>query len=92
MSPEKVLICPKTISSVMVWFSSIIQSFGTNRSEANHFVFYRHSPGGVILLVVYVDDIVIIGDDEVGIGQLKTHLHSHFQTKNLGRLKVFSWH
>ena len=49
-----------------------------SRSEADHSVFYCHSPGGVILLVVYVDDIVITGDDEVGIGQLKTHLHSHF--------------
>ena len=39
-----------------------------NRSETNHFVFYRHSLGGVILLVVYVDDIVITRDDKVGIG------------------------
>ncbi|XP_052181990.1 uncharacterized mitochondrial protein AtMg00810-like [Diospyros lotus] len=38
---------------------------------------------------MYVDDIVIAGDDKVGIEQLKTHLHSHFQTKNLGRLKYF---
>ena len=60
-----------------------------SRSEADHFVFYCHSLGGVILLVVYVDDIIIMGDDDVGIGQLKTHLHSYFQTKDLNRLKYF---
>jgi hypothetical protein len=43
----------------------------------------------MIYLVVYVDDIVITGDDEDGIKQLKKHLFTHFQTKDLGRLRYF---
>ena len=43
----------------------------------------------MILLVVYVDDIVIIGSDEKGIKRLKDFLASQFQTKDLGPLKYF---
>ncbi|KAF3672690.1 putative eukaryotic translation initiation factor 3 subunit K-like [Capsicum annuum] len=42
--------------------------FGMIRSGADHLVFYRHSePNLCIHLVVYVDDIVIIGNDQDGI-------------------------
>ena len=39
--------------------------------------------------MVYVDDIVITGNDTTKIVQLKEHLFSHFQTKDLGSLKYF---
>ena len=39
--------------------------------------------------MVYVDDIVITRSDQVGIQKLKKHLHQHFQTKDLGRLRYF---
>jgi len=60
------------------------------RCEAYHFVFSVHSSfGKCIYLVVYVDDIVITGDDETGIRQLKEHLSQQFHTKDLGLLKYF---
>ena len=79
--------------SPRVWFSrfsSVVQEFGMFRNTASHSVFYHHnSSGQCIYLVVYVDDIVITDSDQNGIQKLKQHLFTHFQTKDLGKLKVF---
>ena len=71
-------------------FSSVVQAFGMKQSEADHLVFYCHtSSSRCVYLVVYADDIVIIGNDQEKIVQLKEHLFRHFQTKDLGKLKYF---
>ena len=38
---------------------------------------------------MYVDDIIIVGDDMAGISSLKSFLHGQFPTKDLGMLKYF---
>ena len=76
--------------SPRAWFSSVVQEFGMIRSAADHSFFYHHSSTGkCIYLIVYVDNIVITGTDQDGIQKLKQHLFSHFQTKDLGKLKYF---
>ena len=40
-------------------------------------------------MIVYVDDIVITDNDQDDIQRLKQHLFSHFQNKDLGKLKYF---
>ncbi|RDX93333.1 putative mitochondrial protein, partial [Mucuna pruriens] len=60
------------------------------RSEADHSVFYCHSTfSKCVYLVVYVDDIVITGNDDIKIFHLKQFLFIHFQTKDLDHLKYF---
>ena len=60
------------------------------RSTVDHSVFYHHtSTRQCIYLIVYMDDIVNTGSDHDGIQKLKQHLFSHFQTKDLGKLKYF---
>ena len=59
-------------------------------SIADHSIFYHHtSSGQCIYLIVYVDDIVITGNDQDGIQRLKQHPFNHFQTKVLGKLMYF---
>ena len=72
------------------WFSSVFQEFGMTRSIVDHSVFYHHtSSRQFVCLIVYVDDIVITGNDQDGIQRLKQHLFSHFQITDLGKLKYF---
>ena len=67
----------------------MIEKFGLQKSKSDHSVFYKNSQVGIILLVVYVDDIVIIGNDMAGISSLKSFLHGQFHIKDLGMLKYF---
>lgn len=59
------------------------------QSKSDNTVFYKQSTCGIILLVVYVDDIVITGSDVQGISSLKSFLQSQFSTKDLGHLQYF---
>ena len=70
-------------------FSEVIKKFGLQKSKSDYSVFYRNSQASIILLVVYVDDIVITGNDMAGISSLKSFLHGQFHTKDLGLLKHF---
>ena len=40
-------------------------------------------------LIVYVDDIIVTGNDEEEIQRLKTYLSNEFEIKDLGSLKYF---
>ena len=70
-------------------FNQPIEKFGMYKSNHDHFVFNRNSSSGIILLVVYVNDIVIIRSDSKGIASLKSFLHGQFHTKDLGMLRYF---
>ena len=54
------------------------------KSKSDPSVFYRNSYSGIIQLVVFVDDVVIIGSDSKGISSLKSFLQSQFHAKDLG--------
>uniref|UniRef100_A0A2N9EHM3 Integrase catalytic domain-containing protein n=1 Tax=Fagus sylvatica TaxID=28930 RepID=A0A2N9EHM3_FAGSY len=63
-----------------------VVSHGMTRSQADHSVFFKKTRTGIVILVVYVDDIVITGSDKEGIQILINHLSSSFLTKDLGYL------
>ncbi|KAK8928682.1 hypothetical protein KSP39_PZI017093 [Platanthera zijinensis] len=70
-------------------FSKAIQDVGFTRSSADFLLFTRHRTTGTVLLLVYVDDIIITGDDLKGIQEVKLHLGTVFQTKDLWPLRYF---
>ena len=59
-------------------FNQAIEEFGMQKSKSDHSVCYKNFSSGIILLVVYVDDIVITGSDFKGISSLKSFIHSQF--------------
>ena len=53
-------------------------------------MFIKHSIlDGVTILIVYVDDIIITGDDYVERDKLRKRLSTEFKIKELGKLKYF---
>ena len=75
MSPSKIFVWFETKSMCMVdKFSQALLHFGMKKYTSDHSIFYWQSDKGIILLVVYVDVIVIIGNDAFDILSLKTFL------------------
>nr|KYP53851.1 Retrovirus-related Pol polyprotein from transposon TNT 1-94 [Cajanus cajan] len=65
-------------------------SLGYKHSQGDHTLFIKHSPNGKLtILLVYVDDMIIVGDDEEEKLTPKKKLATHFEMKDLGRLKYF---
>ncbi|XP_022151717.1 uncharacterized protein LOC111019632 [Momordica charantia] len=71
-------------------FEKAVTSYGFLQSQADHNIFYKHSGNDkMVVLIVYVDDIILTGNDVDGLACLKKRLASEFQIKNLGTLKYF---
>ena len=51
----------------------MIEKFGLQKSKFDHVVFYINPQAGIILLVVYVDDIIITRNDMTSISSLLSH-------------------
>uniref|UniRef100_A0A2N9GM47 Reverse transcriptase Ty1/copia-type domain-containing protein n=1 Tax=Fagus sylvatica TaxID=28930 RepID=A0A2N9GM47_FAGSY len=69
-------------------FSSIVHQFGFSSSSHDTTLFIRRSTP-MILLLLYVDDMIITGDDHSGISDFKLFLHQQFEMKDLGHLSYF---
>ena len=52
-------------------------------------MFFRQHKDHTTLLVVYVDDIIIIGNNEGEIAHLKVQLGKEFEVKDIGLLRYF---
>ncbi len=44
-------------------FSQAMKKYGFRQSNSDHTLFLKHQQGKVTALIVYVDDMIIIGDD-----------------------------
>ena len=71
-------------------FSDVILSMEFIRCHSDHTCFiFRRPDGCCIILLIYVDDIILTGDDTQGIAQLKQDLGKIFDVKDLGPFKYF---
>lgn len=62
---------------------------GFQQSKADHSMFVFKENGIHLIALVYVDDILLMGNDKAKIEKVKRQLHSHFSIKDLGYLKYF---
>uniref|UniRef100_A0A2N9FLT3 Integrase catalytic domain-containing protein n=1 Tax=Fagus sylvatica TaxID=28930 RepID=A0A2N9FLT3_FAGSY len=66
-------------------FDSFMVGQGYTRTNADHCVYVRQFPNGkFIILLLYVDDMLIVGQDANMVGSLKNELFKSFDMKDLG--------
>ncbi|XP_057478145.1 retrovirus-related Pol polyprotein from transposon TNT 1-94 isoform X6 [Actinidia eriantha] len=70
-------------------FSKAMLGFGYKQSHADHTMFIKKGAGKIIVLIVYVDDMIVTGDDVDEILNLKCRLAQEFEIKDLGSLRYF---
>ena len=79
--------------SPRAWFEKFTQSMkkqGYIQGQADHTLFTKFSHDGkVVVLIVYVDDIVLTGDDIVEMARVKEKLAVDFEIKDLGFMRYF---
>jgi hypothetical protein len=75
-----------------VWSDEIGQylvTSGFQTSNANFSLYVKKTDHGIIVIVIYVDDLIITGDSDEDIFDLKKLLKQKFEMKNLGELCYF---
>jgi len=70
-------------------FTRVLKRHGYTQGQSDHTLFFKHHKGKMVVLAVYVDDIVLTGDDKVEINQIKGALTREFQVKDLEEMKYF---
>lgn len=72
------------------WFaklSTALTHYGFIQSYDDYSLFTLHRGATTLHILVYVDDLIIIGNDADAIHQCKTYLNTCFHMKDLGKLK-----
>ena len=67
---------------------SFLTSLGFTKSKADSNLYYKVENGRPIILLLYVDDLLLIGDEEL-IAETKKKLVAKFEMKDLGMMHYF---
>ncbi|GFZ05265.1 hypothetical protein Acr_17g0008370 [Actinidia rufa] len=70
-------------------FGSTICDLDFSASAYDSTLFTRQFTHGIVLLILYMDDMIITENDVRGISELQNFLHRHFKMKDLGPLSYF---
>ncbi|KAJ0625451.1 putative RNA-directed DNA polymerase [Helianthus annuus] len=70
-------------------FTLAMKGYGFKQSNSDHTLFIKQRGRLVTCLIVYVDDMIITGNDKEEMIKLKESLFREFEMKDLGRLKYF---
>lgn len=70
-------------------FTRAIIALGFRQSRADHSLFIYKRGKVYVVVLIYVDDVILAGNDTGKIQEIKTYLDEKFSIKDLGILKYF---
>ncbi|CAM9001526.1 unnamed protein product [Rhodiola kirilowii] len=70
-------------------FRSVMKKYGYKQCDADHALFLKKLGEKLIALIIYVDDMIVTGNDFTEMEKLKDHLSTEFEMKDLGKLNYF---
>lgn len=71
-------------------FARVVYSFSFSICKIDHSIFTKRRLKGIVILLVYIDNIIVIGSDSQDIIAIKQHFSRAFQIKDFGSLCYFS--
>ena len=96
MHKDKICKLKKSLYGVKhspkAWFgrlASEMKFVGYLQSNCDHTLFIKQNEGTITALIVYVDDMVLTGDDPEEMEKLQQYLATKFEMKDLGQLRYF---
>ncbi|XP_059650411.1 uncharacterized mitochondrial protein AtMg00810-like [Cornus florida] len=66
-----------------------MKKYGFKQALVDHTLFYKRNGDDITLLIVYMDDMIVIGSNTNEIEKLRSYLAKEFEMKDLGVLKYF---
>ena len=76
--------------SSRVWnmkLDASLQKLGLKQSEYDTCVYYKIDGKKVLIIAVYVDDLILMSNDDLSMSLIKKNLHNEFKMKELGQIK-----
>lgn len=75
------------------WYTTLchaLQALGFSQSSADHNLYIKKTfTGSFTTLFLYVDDVLLTGNDMSEINHVKESLHAQFRIKDMGEAKFF---
>ena len=72
-----------------VRFDSVIKAYGFIQTFGEACIYKKVSGSSVTFLILYVDDILFIGNDTEFLNSIKGYLNKNFSMKDLGELLIY---
>lgn len=74
------------------WFSRIESYFmkeGFQKSNYDHTLFFKKTKDKILVVSLYVDDLIFIGNDELLCAEFKSSMQKEFEMIDMGKMKFF---
>src|SRR5882757_832549 len=94
--PQKVCLLQKAIYGLKqvsrAWnqqFHSVLQDLHFTRTRSDAGVYHRQDDGGTLIIILYVNDITILGDNLKNVEKIKTTLSNRYEMTDLGEIESY---